>query len=200
MAKHTIIWDHEKAQTREIARGLVAQKPDISGWRIIKLPIVGGKLIHWRHKIRLAQKNLLFTKELAFAAAKAVDQGADRALELGRADWKTREVLKQDKQGYYSEKIRKKQLAEMELLFDHYLRLMTAQGRAYQDLVKGAYNEKRQYTDFLKRLEEREAAVIQAALSTMKKASKKERIDWFNRVSALTRQVREIEVKDIYGE
>jgi hypothetical protein len=199
MSNHTVIWNHEKAQARQIAQGLVAQRPDISGWRVIKLPMVGFKLMNWKNKVRLAQRNLLFTKELAFMAAKSVDQGEDRALELGRADLKTREVLNNDKQGYYSEKIRKKQLLEIELLFDHYLLLMKSQGSNYKDLIRSAYKDKGSFSEFLEKLEDRESAVIQAALSSMRKASKKERADWFKRVRKLTSEARETELNRIFN-
>ncbi len=200
MGNHKIIWDHEKAETRKIAESLAQAKPDISGWRIIKLPLVGAKLLHWRHKVRLAQKNLLFTKELAFEAAKAVDNGAERSLELGKADLKTREVLNNEKQGFYSEKIRKRQLVEVEVLFDHYLKLMTAPGVTYEDLIKTAYEDKKSFQGFLKKLEEKETAVIQAALSSMRKASKKERTEWFSKVQKLTKKSREQELEKIFTE
>lgn len=200
MGNHKIIWDHEKAETRKIAESLVQTKPDISGWRVIKLPLVGAKLLHWRHKVRLAQKNLLFTRELAFEAAKAVDNHAERSLELGRADLKTREVLNKEKEGFYSEKIRKRQLIEIETLFDHYLKLMQASGATFEDLIRSAYENKEDYEGFLKKLEEKETAVIQAALSSMRKASKKERTEWFNKVQKLNRQSRRQEVENIYPE
>ena len=80
---------------------------------------------------------------------------------------KTQELLSSAPAGIYSEGIRREQLKEIELLIDHYSRLIQAQGRDYAALVVHAYRNRDGYTRFNGQLAAAESAVTQAARHTL---------------------------------
>ncbi len=126
--------------------------------------------------------------------------GKDRHFALGSVDIKTRELLRSEKQGMYSEKIRKRQLEEIAFLTDHYTLLLKTPGRSFRDIVQTAYGSKASWLNFLRDLEERESVVIQAALATVRKGSKRERSEWFRRVQETTKQIRNDEADQMFAE
>lgn len=194
------IWTHEVAQASRIADSLVGTNRAPVGWRRVIFPLALADLIRRKRKIGETHKNLLYTKELAFNVAKEVAAGHDRALELGSVDAKTREVLRKEQKGFYTEKIRKRQLSEIALLVDHYTRLLNAEGKDYDAMVQNAYGTRKEFQTFLNRLERKEEEVIQAAISSMRKGSKKERVAWFKKLEEITRIVRTEDLERIFPE
>ncbi len=190
-----LIWNHETQQAVRIAKTLAGSDHKSSTWRVIIFPLALADRIRSRKTINEISKNILFTKELAFNAARRISEGSDRAMELGTIDLKTREVLKHEQKGFYTEKIRKKQLSEISLLIDHYLKLINAQGTRYEELLREAYMTRKDYRTFIDELEQREADVIESAVSTMRKGSKKERVAWFKKLREASREIR-IEILD----
>lgn len=198
MAYHRVIWDHEKSQTYRIAGELIDGKPTMTGWRFLLFPITGGKYLLWRNKARFTARNLLLTKQMAFNAAREIAAGTDRSLALGSVDAKTRELLGSAREEFYSEKIRKRQLDEIALLTDHYTELLKTPGKSFNELISTVYENKNGWLKFLNDLEEREQAVIEAALSTVRKGSRRERTEWFRRVQDTTRRIRREEADRIF--
>ncbi len=155
------VWRHEERQAGEIALRLIAPNRSASGWkRRLSLPFWAARLLQWRRLANL-RKNLLFTKELAFEAAKKVVQGGDKAREISAIDQKTRDILSREKKGLYTDKVRRKQLQEIELLIEHYLRLLEAGGANYREMIERAYRSEEGYERFLDELRKREKAVMQ---------------------------------------
>lgn len=200
MAVADTIWNHERTQAHLVSRTIVQGKPVLAGWRVLLAPLELPAIISWRKSVNVTAKNLLFTKQMAFKAAREVNKGKERDLELGKIDVHTRELLKHAQPGLYTEKIRKRQISEIELLLDHYLLLLATRGRRYADLVRGAYSDAGSFLSFLRTLEEREAAVIEAAIAGVHKGSKKERLDWFKRLHEVSRDLRLTECKEIFGD
>ena len=56
---------------------------------------------------------------------------------------------------------------EINLLIDHYLKLLDAEGRSYESLVKNTYQAKEDYEAFLRELTLAEKAVNRAAIRTV---------------------------------
>lgn len=188
------IWTHESNQAEQIARTLIGAAHTIPMWKRVLFPLALVDLLDLRRKIKNTRQNLLFTKRLAFQAAQAVSDGHDRSLTLGQVDAKTREVLTSQSQGVYTETIRRKQLKEVELLVDHYLKLIQSQSTTYDAMIRNVYESEELFREFLRRLERRENDVIQAAVSTVKTGSRKERISWFKKVQ---NEIREARMKDV---
>lgn len=193
------IWNYEASQAEQIARALLEKGERKPLWKRVVVPSALADLIRVRGQIKTTRQNLLFTKGLAFQAAKAVEDGDEPSLTLGRVDATTREVLKSSSDELYTETIRRKQLKEVELLFDHYLKLIKSSATGYDAKIRDVYQSEEAYRGFVKRLEKRESDVIQAAITTVKKGSKKERYAWYSRVQEKTREARMMEIKRIFS-
>ncbi len=162
-----IIRKWEQSNARSIAVVMVPP-PRISVWDVM-IPIV-FILNHMRTRERrdLFVRNYLYTKMMALDGARDVKIGeTDRRGALDRIREKTDETLAAESRDIYSEDIRDKQMEEIELLMDHYLRLMEAEGSDYSELVRQAYLDRQDYRLFLDQLKKAEVAVVEAASRTM---------------------------------
>ena len=109
-------------------------------------------------------------------------------------------MVDRDRKGYYTAKIRQKQLREIELLIDHYLDILNSDRDNYEEIIREAYQSKKRYLAFLNRLQQTEKEVIQAAMTSMRKKSKKERLMWFGKVEETSKKARMEEVERIFPE
>jgi hypothetical protein len=198
MKNFRIIWKHEVRQVDRIVKALLENKKVDLNWKIILLPIFLNKVYHYRKDLRFTRKNILYTKQFAFDAAKNISQGKDQAWEFRQIEIQTQEVLDNEKKGFYTEKIRRKQLSEIELLIKHYLGLFSSKRSSYAEIIKDKYPSKGNYLAFLNALQKAEEDVIQAAITTMRKGSKKDRRQWFQKVKETTKRVRATEADEIY--
>lgn len=113
-------------------------------------------------------QNMLFTKKLALDAALGVTRdGLSRKEVLKPVLDKTKALLSSEDKGIYSEAIRQKQLKEIDLLIDHYCKLLKAEGRNYVTLVAKAYLRQNDFSTFLERLKGAEKEVNLAAVETL---------------------------------
>jgi hypothetical protein len=200
MGNSQAVWNHEKDQADKIARRLIETKRVELGWRALFLPFLLMDYIPFRRSLSLTKKNLLFTKRLAFDAAYEIFRGKDRLLEIGAIDAKTKEILGKEAKGFYTEKVRRKQLHEIQLLIDHYHQLISSNGNSYSGMIQAAYGCKEKYLSFLNRLHKVEQEVIQAAITTMGKGSKKDRVGWFKKVRETSWKVRMEEFEKIFSD
>ncbi len=198
MGNFRAIWNHEVGQAGQIAKILLDNKKVNINWKIIFLPVFLYNVYNYRKDLRFTRKNFLFTKQLAFAAAKNIYQGKEQAWEFRRIEIQTRAILDREKKGFYTEKIRRKQLPEIELLIKHYQRLFKSKNTKYTEIIKEKYQSKGNHLTFLSTLQKAEEDVIQAAITTMRKGTKKERREWFQKVSETTKQVRMAEAHEMF--
>jgi len=190
MKSYNAIKNHEIRQTSQIAAALIDIKKSKLNWRIIVFPFFLYDFLRYRRRLHVLRKNLFFTKELALAAGNNIHQGKDRAWEIRQIEIKTRDILDKEKKGFYTEKIRNKQLREIKFLIDHYLDLISSNQPSYQDAITAKYTSKGRYLTFLSSLQKVEEDVIQAAITTMRKGTKKERRLWFDGIKITTRNIR----------
>jgi hypothetical protein len=198
MKNFRIIWKHEIRQVDRIVKVLLENKKVDLNWKIILLPIFLNKVYHYRKDLRFTRKNILYTKQFAFDAAKNISQGKDQAWEFRQIEIQTQKVLDNERKGFYTEKIRRKQLSEIELLIKHYLDLLSSKQSTYAEIIKDTYPSKGNYLAFLNDLQKAEEYVIQAAITTMRKGSKKDRRQWFQKIKETTKRVRATEADEIY--
>ena len=190
----------ETRQTARIAADLIDKPGSKFNWRIIIFPLYIYDFIRYRRRLQVLRKNLFFTRQLALEAANNIHQEKDRTWEIRRIEIKTGEILDKEKKGIYTDKIRNRQLREVEFLIDHFLDLLASNLSGYNEMLKAKYSSKGSYQNFLSSLTRLEEDVIQAAISTMRKGTKKERREWFDRVREATRKVRREAINRIYGE
>jgi hypothetical protein len=190
LTSYNAIKKYEIRQTGQIAGILVEMKRSKFNWRIIVIPLFLYDFIRYRRRLQVLRKNLVFTKKLALDAAGNIHQGKDRAWEMRQIEIKTRDILNKEKKGIYTEKIRNKQLREIDFLIDHYLDLLRLNRSSYEDAIKAKYTTKGGYLNFLNGLQKVEEEVIQAAITTMRRGTKRERRLWFDKVRTTTRKIK----------
>ncbi len=200
MGNERTIWNHEVNHANKIARSLVDASRIKFGWRILLLPNFLIHYIYYKKNLILTRKNLLFTKRMAFDAAKEIAGGGSHATQIRLVEIKTKKLLDRERKGYYTEKLRRKQLNEIALLVDHYLNLLNSKGKNHAELVRAQYPSKEKYVSFLDKLQESEQEVIQAAITSMKRGSKQERVAWFTRLTTASKQSRGEEVEEIFSD
>jgi len=167
--KYDIIRSQEPRLAKAVARRVV-KMPDVSVWAFIMPFVFIFIFVRYKRANETFVLNFLFTKKLALDAARdIVKEGQSRQDVLAGIDDKTRDILASDRGGIYSEKIRRQQMNEINLLLDHYLKLLDAQGNNYQSLVKNTYQTRDNYEAFLRELTLAEKAVNRAAIQTVGK-------------------------------
>jgi hypothetical protein len=159
MGNFRTIWKHEVAQTDQIVKILLDNKKVAVDWKIMLVPVFLYKVYHYRKDLSFTRKNFLFTKQLAYDAAKNIFQGKEQAWEFRRIEIQTKEILDKEKKGFYTEKIRRKQLPEIDLLIKHYLELFNAKQSKYPEIIKEIYLSKGKYLAFLSTLQKAEEDV-----------------------------------------
>ena len=190
----------EIKQTNQIAASLIELDKSKFHWRVLVFPFFIYDYIRYRRRLQVIRKNLFFTRQLALDAGKNIHQGKERAWEIRRVEIKTRDILDKEKKGFYTDKIRNKQLKEIEFLVNHYLDLLGSNQSGCKEAIKAKYSSKGSYLKFLNRLQKVEEEVIQAAVTTMRKGTKKERRLWFDKVRAATKKIRMEQAEKIYEE
>jgi hypothetical protein len=198
MKSYNAIKKFEFRQTGQIAAALIELSKSKFNWRIIVFPFFFYDFIRYRRRLQVLRKNLFFTRQFALDAGNTIHQGKERAWEIRRVEIKTRDILDKEKKGLYTEKIRNKQLKEIEFLVNYYLDLLGSNQPSYKDALRAKYTSKGSYLAFLNSLQKVEEEVIQAAVTTMRKGTKKERRLWFDKVRAATKKIRMKEAEKIY--
>ena len=149
MAHSRAIWRHEKREANQISRNLIQDQTVKFNWRALLLPLFLMDIIHYRHRLRVLQKNLLYTRRLAFDASQNIIKGEERGWQVRRIEIKTQEALDRDKSGQYTEKIRCKQLGEIEPFITHYVDLINTGKSTYPEMIKTLYPSRAKYLNFL---------------------------------------------------
>jgi hypothetical protein len=188
---------YERKQAKSIANYILNRGRSLSIWEVL-IPIVFALRASQTSQQRdIFVRNYLFTKSLALDAAQAMRaQGQEREQALAQVARTTGELLQSVEQGLYSQGIRAAQLEEVELLLDHYLRLIDAAAGDYPAMLRAAYPTPEDYRRFLEELERREERVFQATTETMAENADQEYTD---RVRSTTRLVRDNELKNLYS-
>ncbi|NIV97705.1 hypothetical protein GWN26_00530 [Candidatus Saccharibacteria bacterium] len=198
MKNDRIIWKHELRQADQIVKILLDDQKVPVNWRIILLPVYLYHLFKYRNNLRFTRKNVLYTKKLAFEAAKNISQGKDHAWEFRQIEIKTTDVLNKEKKGFYTEKIRRRQLPEIDYLINHYQALFNSKQTTYSAIIKEIFPAKGQYLAHLSSLQKLEEDVLQASITSMRKGTKKDRRQWFEKVRETTKKIRMAEADQIY--
>ncbi|MFA5065545.1 MAG: NF038143 family protein [Dehalococcoidia bacterium] len=179
-------------EEREMAKAVAT---DVTGtmalgvWDFVLPPLFAINLLkHHRSKEALTL-NFMFTKKLALEAAGNMQQfGLTKINSLAEVEKKTLSILSADQKGVYSEKVRLKQMQEIQLLIDHYQKLLVSEGKTYNDMVKTAYVDRESFDAFLHRLSSAEKEVNRAALQLVGKSA--EAKDFVARMEKSVDQIR----------
>ena len=167
--RYESIWAWERRRAKTVAKRVV-KIPDITVWTVMIPLVFLLNILKYKRTSETFVLNILFTKRLALEAAlDMAKKGQSRQDAIERIVDKTGDILASDKKGVYSDNIRRRQMEEINLLIDHYLKLLEAEGRTYESLVKNTYPTKNDYEAFLRQLTSAEKAVNKAAIQTVGK-------------------------------
>ena len=194
--KYDMILAHETAIARSVALAVIQPKP-LSVWEVV-IPIlfIFGYMKSKETREVFAQ-NVLFTKKMAMQAAlDMLKKGQTREFVMERIRSKTREMITSIPGGIYSEEIRREQLKEIDLLIDHYCKLLNSEGANYDSLVFNAYRTPRGLADFFERLQQAEEEVARAAHNTLGGNADTRTLE---KMKAVTRKSRIKETEKIFG-
>ncbi len=194
--KQESILAQEKALANAVASAVIGRSP-VTAWDVL-IPIVFVfNVLKFKRAREIFTLNFLFTKKLALQGAfDMVKKGQSREDALGQIRDRTSQVLASDKKGIYSNKIRQKQMREMELLLNHYVRLLNAEGKDYGAMVKHAYPTRKDFVAFVKELEGIEKEVNRAAGQTVGTTSAP---DIVSRMEETAGRLRAAQVDSIFG-
>lgn len=165
--KYDMILSHETAIGRSVALAVIQPKP-FSVWEVL-IPIlfIFGYMRSKEQREVFAQ-NVLFTKKMALQAAfDMFKKGHTREVGMERIRSKTKDMIDSIPGGIYSDEIRQEQLNEIDLLVDHYCRLLESTGDDYDSLVFNAYQTPERLVNFYERLQKAEDGVGRAAQNTL---------------------------------
>jgi hypothetical protein len=194
--KYDMILSHETTIARSVALAVIQPKP-LSVWEVV-IPIlfIFGYMKSKETREIFAQ-NVLFTKKMAMQAAfDMLKKGQTREFVMERIRSKTREMIASIPGGIYSAEIRREQLKEIDLLIDHYCKLLNSEGDSYDSLVFNAYRTSHGLAGFFKQLQEAEEGAARAARDTLGGNADTRTLE---RMKAVTRDSRIKETEKIFG-
>jgi hypothetical protein len=138
--KYEMILSRERSWAQAITAKVMRPKP-LTVWDVMIPIIFIMNYMDSKKRRELFAENLMFTKKLALEAARdLLGKGQSREQVSAMIEQKTSSVLASENTGIYSEEIRQSQIKEIDVLIDHYLKLLNAEGKDYSSLVINAYS------------------------------------------------------------
>jgi len=186
MDKYEIILDAEQQFAREVTIGVLYLRP-LSVWHYL---IPGMFIIDFLRRgsaIRKYTETFMFPRKLALHAARDISGGNTRAaidtyLETEIKSWLA--ALQLD-----SPDLVKAQKETVDLLIDHYAKLLQAEGDSYYDLIQNAYSARESFEAHLREMTAAENEVDRAIMARVgDKPAVKEKLELEARQVANRRQ------------
>ena len=194
--KFKIIFEREHSMAQGLAVSLIRPKT-LTVWEIMIPVIFILNFVKLKHSREIFVQNQMFTKKMALDAAMDMKkEGATREAVMAKIRLKTEELISAVPGGIYSDDIRRQQLAEVDLLIDHYSRLLNAPGKDYASLVKNVYQSAAEYSSFLDALKAAEKEVMSAAHRTLGSQADTATAE---KIESITDRMRAAEVKKIFS-
>jgi hypothetical protein len=194
--KYDFIYNYERTVGHAVALRVIESKP-IGVWEFL-IPVVF--ILHFMRNKQSREafiQNYLFTKRHALDAGfKMLKKGFSREDVKAGFEEKTRTLLTAHKtQKIYSDTIRQQQIKEVDLLIEHYGRLLNAEGGGYDDLTRNAYGNRQNYLIFHEQLKSIEKKVSDAARQTL---GSKTDVEALLRIENATENIRQSQIAKIF--
>ena len=195
--KYHHIYNYERSTGNSVALRVIESKP-VGVWEFLIPIIFILNFTRNRQSREVFTQNYMFTKRHALDAAYKMHMyGLNRDEALSKVRDKTKELLSDPKtQNIYSKNIREQQLSEIGLLYDNYRRLLGADGASYDDLVRNAYRDRKDYLGYHRKLVEAEKKVSDAARQTL---GSKADVKALQKIDRTTELVRQAKIDEIFG-
>lgn len=168
-SKYDKILSAEESFAREVALGVHVTK-SLTVWHYL---IPGMFIIDFLRRgseIKRYSYHFMFPRKLALDVAQAMTQGEEKSQRLLQADQEVKTWL--NSLILYSEDLHLSQMAVVNLLVDHYVRLLKAEGESYYGLIENAYISRENYEVFLSSLALAEEDVDQSIIKTLGETEK----------------------------
>ena len=193
--KYKVILAKEESMARKMALSLIKPK-QLTVWEIMIPVIFILNFAQRKNSREVFIQNQMFTKKMALDAALDMKKkDISKETVMAQIDARTKELVASVPGGIYSDNIRLQQLSEVDLLIDHYARLLNADGTDYVSLVTHAYPTAAHFSSFLEALHLAEKAVMGAAHQTLgDKADTKTAA----RIESIVESMRSAEVNTLY--
>jgi hypothetical protein len=195
--KYNLIYNYERFIGNSVALQVVRSRP-IGVWEFL-IPIVFIlNFMRNKQSREVFIQNYMFTKRHALdAALKKIKKGLRREDVLSGIEDKTRTLLTaRETQGIYSETIRQQQLNEIDLLLNHYSKLLGAEGDDYDALTRNAYGSRQNYLLFHEQLKTAEKKVSDAARQTL---GARADMNTLLRIEKATEEIRQAQIDKIFA-
>ena len=162
MDKYDIIIDAEQQFAREVTLGVIYLRPP-SAWYYLIPGMFIFDFLRRSSTIRKYSETFIFPRKLALEGARSLTAGETRAaidshLEVEIKNWLTAHRLD-------SQDLLQAQKETVDLLMDHYLKLLQADGESYVDLIEQAYSSRENFEAHLQQIAAAENKVDQAILA-----------------------------------
>jgi len=149
MEKYNIILSAEEQFSREVSLGVIVTRP-LTTWHYL---VPGFFIIDFLRRgsaVRQYTKNFMFPRKLALDAARAIDLEEDKTSVNSRIKENIGAWLNSLK--LYSPDLAQAHRDLIDVLVDHYLKLLNTEGNSYYLLIEDAYENRDQYQAFLKKI------------------------------------------------
>lgn len=194
--RYRLVLSREQVYSRKVAIQVI-EKPKLSVWMVL-IPIL---FLHYIYRYQRFQagveefaREFVYTRKLALdAALNSIKSGIGKPDAILRAsDFYNKTGLADKAAG-----VRQKQMKEIEVLFDHYERLLKAEGDSYESLLRHAYVTGAGYMQFLSQLQKAEREVNRAVMHAF---SRKEGFsEIISRIETVVEELRMEEVEKIFS-
>ena len=194
--KFKIIFERERSMAQGLASSLIRPKT-LTVWEIMIPVIFILNYAKLKQSREILIQNQMFTKKMALDAALDMKKkDTSKETVMAQIQTKTKELVSSVPGGIYSDDIRRQQLKEIDLLVDHFTRLLNAAGKDYASLVTHAYQTAADYSSFLEALKSAENEVMGAARRTLGDQTDMETAA---KIESITANMRTAEVKKIFS-
>lgn len=162
MDKYDIIINAEQQFAREVTLGVIYLRPP-SAWYYLIPGMFIFDFLRRGSILRKYTETFMFPRKLALEAARSLSEGQTRAdidshLESEIQRWLIAHRLD-------SQDLAQAQKETVDLLTDHYIKLLQAEGQSYYDLIQNAYSSRENFEAHLRQITAAENKVDLAILA-----------------------------------
>lgn len=162
--KYDMILSAEEAFARSVALGVLVRRP-LTVWHYLMPGMFIIDFLRRSSEIRRYSEHFLFPRKLALDAAQDICKAEDIRKRVSRTSEPIKDWLNSLK--LYSGDLHRSQIEVVELLIDHYCKLLRTEANSYYSLVKNAYSNRQNYEAYLSRLASAEAEVDRAIIEKL---------------------------------
>lgn len=157
--KYDSIITEEETFARAVALGVIVKRP-LTAWHYLIPGMFIFDFLRRSSEMRRYSKHFLFPRKLALDAAQDICSGKEREGKLSQIREEINAWLSSLK--LFSQDLQRSQMEAVNILIDHYCKLLNAEGDSYYSLMRNAYNNRKDYEIYLSLLTSAEKEVDRA--------------------------------------